>query len=140
MNAKIQEKINAGLTALLSLIAPERAKRAIFLASFFARVKDDGVDVDKETLTKLNKAMVLVKREDALALPVQLNRAIWHGVSSKELCLNELHDQTLTPARLRLICNRVLETMPGWLRYADEAVIREDLVKLFGARAEVLGS
>jgi hypothetical protein len=140
MNAKIQERVRAIGESILSLIVPDRGKRAIFLASFFAQLKDDSLGVDKETLVKLNKAMDLVKREESLGLPVQLNRAIWHGVNSKELRLDDLHEQALTPAKLRLVCNKVLESMPAWLRYGDETVIREDLVKLFGARAEVLAS
>jgi hypothetical protein len=140
MNAKIQERARALGESILSLIVPDRSKRAIFLASFFAQLKDDNASVDKETLVKLNKAMDLVKREDSLGLPVQLNRAIWHGVNSKELRLDELQEGELTSARLRLVCSKVLEAMPKWLRYGDEAVIREDLVKLFGARAGVLAS
>lgn len=125
--------------ALLSLLIPDRGKRMVFLASFFASMKEGG-DVDVETLAKLNRAMSLAKRDDSLGLAVQLNRAIWNGRSSKELCLDGLNQQSMTPARLRLICTNVIQAMPDWLRYGDESVIREDLVKLFATRLQVLES
>jgi len=125
-------------TALLSLLLPNRTKRMLFLTSFFAQIKEGSEGVDAETLAKLNKAMSLVKREDSLNIGIQLNRAIWNGKSSKELCLDELHQRELTPMTLRHICTDVIKAMPGWLRYAPEPAIREDLVKLFGARMKVL--
>lgn len=140
MNAMIREWGKGIGASFLSLIVPDRTKRAIFLTSFFARVKDGEESVDMETLVKLNKAMSLVKRDDALGLAVQLNRAIWHGMSSKELCLDDLYQRELSPARLRLVCNKVMEAMPSWLRYSDESTIRSDLVQLFSTRAKVLAS
>lgn len=134
MNAMLRERLNAFGESILSFVVPDRTKRAIFLASFFAQIKDDSVDVDRQTLVKLNKVMDLVKRDESLGLAIQLNRAIWHGTSSKELRLDELQEP-MTAARLRLVCNKVLETAPGWLRYGKQDEMREDLVKLFGARA-----
>lgn len=134
MNAMIRERLSALGAGILSFVVPDRTKRAIFLASFFAQIKDDAVDVDSQTLVKLNKVMDLAKRDESLGLAVQLNRAIWHGASSKELRLDELQGP-MTPARLRLVCNRVLESAPAWLRYGKNDEMREDLVKLFGARA-----
>lgn len=136
MNAMIRESLSNFGATLLSFVVPDRTKRAIFLASFFAQIKDDDTSVDKQTLEKLNKVMSLVKRNESLGLPIQLNRAIWHGVHSKELRLDELNEP-LTPARLRLVCNRVLESAPAWLRYGKGDEMRDDLVKLFGCRAAV---
>lgn len=119
--------------AIIALI-PARHKRLIFLSSIYARLGDHQ-SVDHETLSKLNRALALGMRDDALVVPVALNRAIWHGLDSKELDLAKLRDEELTKTGLRFACNAIIEKMPACLRYDEESVIREDLQKLFAERS-----
>lgn len=132
MNA-FRNLVKTGGAALVNLL-PARHKRLIFLSSIFARLEDHQV-VDHATLAKLNRALVLGMRDDALVVPVALNRAIWHDLDSKELDLAKLREEEMTKTSLRFVCNAIIEKMPACLKYGDESVIREDLQKLFAERS-----
>jgi hypothetical protein len=73
------------LVDMLDKHLPRRTKRLLFLASFFASVKDEKEpSFDDPALQKLNQLMRLSNTDSALKLPVHLSRVIWRGRTFNE--------------------------------------------------------
>lgn len=131
--------IRRGFSNFLQNHLPNRTKRLVFLASLTARLK--GSDTfDNETLHKLNKVMTLCSTESAMKLPVQLSRAIWRGKTSYEIFNADLHAGALETARIKEMAARAISAMPGWLRYADDSVIEQDVARLLDHGLAVFGA
>lgn len=118
---------------------PDRTKRLIFISSLIANIKTDK-EFDQKTLHKLNMVMQLASNESALKLPVQLSHAIWHGRDTFEKYNSAIPtDHKPEKTTIADINHRILEAMPPWLRYGDDAVIEKDLCLLFNNTQTVLG-
>jgi hypothetical protein len=135
---KVSGAIRASFTSLLKRHLPGRTKRLIFLASFSARLKGSN-NFDSATLKKLNEAMALASSDSSIKLPVHLSRAIWDGKTVFDICDENVCSAPFDTAHVRLLAQRVIDAMPSWLRYGEEAVIKEDISKLLDNRDIVLG-
>ena len=113
---------------------PRRTKRLMFLASFFARVKDGQVEgdptFDDPMLQKLNKLMSLSNSDAALRLPIHLSRAIWRGRTFTDICGTPILDGQITPDLIETASKQIIQAMPVWLRYGRSEDIEKDVKQL----------
>ena len=113
---------------------PRRTKRLMFLASFFARVKDGQVEgepqIDDPVLEKLNHLMQLSSSDSALRLPVHLSRAIWRGKTLTDICGKEILTEQVTPEVIEHAIKQIIMAMPKWLRYGRPEDIEKDVRQL----------
>lgn len=110
---------------------PSHLKRIIFLASITAAAKNVN-ETDDEFIDKLNSLMQLSNTgNNALKLPIYINRLIW---KHKEYIQKDLDTLTCPTSdeEVRLACvDRINQFTPTWLKYADRDTIVGDLNKLF---------
>lgn len=130
--------IRKGVVDLLQEHLPNRTKRLVFLASLAARLKGSET-FDTETLRKLNRVMELGKSDSALKLPYGLSRAIWQGKTSYELLSVDFAEGALNQARKDEMVARIINAMPGWLRYGTNKDIELDVGRLLDNKSLVLG-
>ncbi|MDR3392330.1 MAG: hypothetical protein P4L77_11410 [Sulfuriferula sp.] len=110
---------------------PRRTKRLLFLASFFASVKDEKEpSFDDPALQKLNQLMRLSNTDSALKLPVHLSRVIWRGRTFNEICGDPMLEGQLTPDRLDGAAHSIISFMPKWLQYGRPEDIEKDVKQL----------
>lgn len=137
MNLSIPSLRNWLIQELGGLL-PNRMKRAVFLASFSARVKETQ-ELDNDTLRKLNEIMNIAGREDSLKLPVQLSRVIWDGKIVFSHCQMLKAEGPLQEPTMRDLAVQIKSAVPQWLRYGREGDIEADLVRLMQHKQEVFG-
>ena len=110
---------------------PAHLKRIIFLASITAAAKNVN-ETDDEFIDKLNSLMQLSNTgNNALKLPIFINRLIW---KHKEYIQQDLDALTCPTSddQVRQACvDRINQFTPTWLKYADRDTIVGDLNKLF---------
>lgn len=118
------------ITCVLSKYLPKRTKRLIFIASLTARLK--GMEMlDVILLHKLNKLMNLCNTEAALKLPISLSKAIWHGMTPREIFNQDVNNIcTNDVAAINRMSIHVVSVMPEWLKYADTSVVIKDIKEL----------
>lgn len=92
---------------------PPHGKRLMFLGSLFAVLHP--APLRDEDFAELNQALNLTPRLDAFRLPCYLAERIFNEH------LRGACRETVFPIE------RVLEEMPGWLRYDDREIIKSDL-------------
>lgn len=133
MNRASEAIKEAGVT-LLDRYLPRRTKRLMFLASFFARVKDSQVEgdptFDDPILQKLNKLMSLSNSDAALKLPVHLSKAIWRGRTFTEICGEKILVDQVQPDVLDAAVKQIISAMPKWLKYGRPDDIAKDVKHL----------
>lgn len=133
---RLSNALKLFILGFLSKHLSNRIKRTIFLASFWARVKDDE-QIHPAMLKKLNDVMVLSNTEEALMVPVQLSRVIWNGRTSTEICRTDVLEKVLSEDQIRSAASSVNLTMPTWLKYAEKDKIESDIKTLLGHRSLV---
>lgn len=119
--------------SFLGRYLPRRTKRLMFLASFFARVKEgqgNPPNYDGPILEKLNKLMSLSNSDAALKLPVHLSKAIWHGKTFSEICGEPILVEQITPDLIERASKQIIKAMPQWLRYGRPEDIERDVKQL----------
>lgn len=110
---------------------PSRLKRIVFLASITAAAKDAN-EADDEFIDKLNSLMQLSNTgNDALRLPIYINKLIWKHKEYIQKDLDLLTGPT-SDESIRLACLKHIDQLtPTWLKYADRETMVDDLTKLF---------
>lgn len=133
---------------LLDKLLPNFAKRTILLSSLVGCIVDipRSIDVidDKETISlvnKLNNLFNLSKSTVGLASPMIIHHLVWHGLFKETLIftrtkleitsLADLSKHKLNTVEKRIVANKVLDSIPKWLRYNSRNKIRADLITLF---------
>ena len=133
---------------LLDKLLPNFAKRTILLSSLVGCIMDipKSIDVidDKETISlvnKLNNLFNLSKSTVGLASPMIIHHLVWHGLFKETLIftrtkleitsLADLSKHKLNTVEKRIVANKVLDSIPKWLRYNSRNKMRADLITLF---------
>lgn len=119
--------------SVLARYLPRRTKRLMFLASFFARVKEGQqgtASYDDPMLQKLNKLMSLSNSDAALKLPVHLSKVIWHGKTFSEIVDVPVLQEQITPDLIEQATRQIIAAMPSWLRYGRPEDIAKDVKQL----------
>lgn len=120
---KSRSVVREAFASMLSRTFSDRMKRAILFASLAA--SQDGSRFSKEMIHKLNKVMVLAESDQPLEIPVMLSRVIWSGDRGDQVLYAMTQCKTLDES-----VDRLMESIPSWLRYGNLKGMREDLVKL----------
>lgn len=110
---------------------PSHLKRIIFLASITALAKNLK-EPDDEFIGKLNDLMQLSNTgNNALKLPIYINKLIWSHRECIQEELNVLTSSTCDPQSRQHCVDRINSFTPSWLKYADQDTIIGDLNRLF---------
>lgn len=110
---------------------PAHLKRIIFLASITAAAKNVN-ETDDEFIDKLNSLMQLSNTgNNALKLPIYINRLIWKHKEYIQQDLDALTSPTSDDQVRQACVDRINQFTPTWLKYADRDTIVGDLNKLF---------
>ncbi len=133
---------------LLDKLLPNFAKRTILLSSLVGCIMDipKSIDVidDKEVISlvnKLNNLFHLSKSTVGLASPMIIHHLVWHDLFKETLIftrtkleitsLADLSKHKLNTVEKRIVANKVLDSIPKWLRYNSRNKMRADLITLF---------
>jgi hypothetical protein len=131
---RVTEALREHSVQWLDRYLPRRTKRLMFLASFFARVKDGQVEGEPEigdpVLEKLNSLMQLSNSDSALKLPVHLSKAIWRGKTLTDICGESILADQATPDTIEHAIKQIIVAMPKWLRYGRPEDIEKDVRQL----------
>ena len=99
---------------------------------------------DKEVISlvnKLNNLFHLSKSTVGLASPMIIHHLVWHDLFKETLIftrtkleitsLADLSKHKLNTVEKRIVANKVLDSIPKWLRYNSRNKMRADLITLF---------
>lgn len=132
--SRASEALRQYSVQFLDRYLPRRTKRLMFLASFFARVKDGQVEgepqIDDPVLEKLNRLMQLSKSDSALKLPIHLSKAIWRGKTLTDICGESILADQTSPDMIEHATKQIIMAMPKWLRYGRPEDIEKDVRQL----------
>ena len=130
MNSKTATTDNRFIQYLVNRL-PSHLKRIIFLASITAAAKNVS-ETDEEFIDKLNSLMQLSNTgNNALKLPIYINRLIWKHREYIQKDLDTLVCPTSDDQSKQACVDRIDQLTPTWLKYADRETIVGDLNKLF---------
>lgn len=130
MNSKTATTDNRFIQYLVNRL-PSHLKRIIFLASITAAAKNVS-ETDDEFIDKLNSLMQLSNTgNNALKLPIYINRLIWKHREHIQKDLDTLVCPTSDDQSKQACVDRIDQLTPTWLKYADRETIVGDLNKLF---------
>lgn len=130
MNSKTATTDNRFIQYLVNRL-PSHLKRIIFLASITAAAKNVS-ETDDEFIDKLNSLMQLSNTgNNALKLPIYINRLIWKHREYIQKDLDTLVCPTSDDQSKQACVDRIDQLTPTWLKYADRETIVGDLNKLF---------
>lgn len=130
MNSKTATTDNRFIQYLVNRL-PSHLKRIIFLASITAAAKNVS-ETDNEFIDKLNSLMQLSNTgNNALKLPIYINRLIWKHREYIQKDLDTLVCPTSDDQSKQACVDRIDQLTPTWLKYADRETIVGDLNKLF---------
>lgn len=130
MNSKTATTDNRFIQYLVNRL-PSHLKRIIFLASITAAAKNVS-ETDDEFIDKLNSLMQLSNTgNNALKLPIYINRLIWKHREYIQEDLDTLVCPTSDDQSKQACVDRIDQLTPTWLKYADRETIVGDLNKLF---------
>lgn len=130
MNSKSATTDNRLIQYLVNRL-PSHLKRIIFLASITAAAKNVS-ETDDEFIDKLNSLMQLSNTgNNALKLPIYINRLIWKHREYIQKDLDTLVCPTSDDQSKQACVDRIDQLTPTWLKYADRETIVGDLNKLF---------
>lgn len=130
MNSKTATTDNRFIQYLVNQL-PSHLKRIIFLASITAAAKNVS-ETDDEFIDKLNSLMQLSNTgNNALKLPIYINRLIWKHREYIQKDLDTLVCPTSDDQSKQACVDRIDQLTPTWLKYADRETIVGDLNKLF---------
>jgi hypothetical protein len=130
VNSKTATTDNRFIQYLVNRL-PSHLKRIIFLASITAAAKNVS-ETDEEFIDKLNSLMQLSNTgNNALKLPIYINRLIWKHREYIQKDLDTLVCPTSDDQSKQACVDRIDQLTPTWLKYADRETIVGDLNKLF---------
>lgn len=102
------------------------AKRLLFLGSLYFRlINTKSPDVDE--LNEANRKLQLAYRSSALAFPAALSAFIWRKVNVEEMWL----EYTMDEPYLGNLVDKLVSSVPSWIRYSDLVSVTEDVRKVF---------
>ena len=119
------------LGRILAFPIPNGTKRAIFIVSLYSRIKNlDTFQAD--LIHKLNTALVVSQDEKALEFPLLISKAVWHHKGTCQIFLiNDANEISTTDEKqIENLAFRVLTTVPKWLKYSDDEVMRNDVMQI----------
>lgn len=123
----VKNSIRKVWRAILSYVLPDRTKRLILLASLGYRFREKG-SVSTITIERLNALMKLCHSQDALPLTGKIGKVIWNDTLILDVSQELQQVPAPSPVYLNPIVEKLLSVMPGWLRYSDEEVIKDELM------------
>lgn len=132
----LMARIKGRVTTLLGHKLSGRAKRQFVLASLFGRLSDDKDKIDIGIATKLNQVMSLTasdQQSGALMIPIRLSRVMWKD-GDETL---ELDPETLDTVEVRKTAAKIVDTIPGWLRYCDVDGMCSDVEELLRCKKRI---
>lgn len=130
--------IAAGMVHFVVKRLPDRAKRAIFVASLSANVKRTS-ELDETTLKKLNELMGLCRNVDSLRIPAPVSKVIWDGRIVFDVSRVFTETAQVSDGDISLIISVIKNQIPDWLRYGEKD-IDQDLKTLIEHRREVFSN
>jgi hypothetical protein len=108
-----------------------KTKRLVFMASLTAILKGTN-HFDNETLKKMNSVMSLCDSEQAMKLPIHLSKVIWRGKNADEFLKINV---AMSSTTMHELANRIIKSMPAWLRYGEDDTIEADVACIFDNRS-----
>ncbi len=148
MNVSLKQEsaggfLNRLVLFLLVHMTNAHGKRILFLASLYYRiVRLD--EMREEALGKLNALMNLAKSDKALRMPWAVRDIVWSNGDSLSNLINaemEVTDPTARDAKIRSLCEQLVDGATPGLRYADSPTMISDvhdmLTKVFGDRTDI---
>lgn len=131
------ERYKTKILRLLTPGIPRRFKRLIFVASFWACIKNTK-HPDTKTLDKINRILNLAHHEEAIAFPMYIQNWIWSRhqkdpyirLSERTIRLSELLSTKLKETDYQDITRYAMRICPSWIVYGSEDMIRLDLEKV----------
>jgi len=107
----------------------KHAQRIFFLASLGGQFNHYATQ-RRMAMAKLNEAMQLSFREDAMKLPMYLSQRVWGRTGLGNVLTEESLQQAETDGDLRELAAKVVDISPTWAHYAPRDEMVDDVVEL----------
>lgn len=120
---------------LIGALMPDHSKRMLMLTSLHMQLVQEGI-FREDALDRLNRAMDLTGREDALLFPAHVYRSIWEHTALKE-SLHSVEGFDFSHSCLpfeeakKLAEEITAHAIPTWLKYGLNADMVNDIIRLF---------
>lgn len=111
--------------ALFLRCVSKHAKHIFFIASLHGQFNEYARH-HRMAMSKLNQAMRLAHREEALSLPVAMRNKIWKGTGLEDVLTEQAVANAATAGEVRRLAVGVLRVAPEWARYGRlEEMVRD---------------
>lgn len=118
-------------TTFLFKRVSKHAQRIFFLASLGGQFNHYAKQ-RRMAMEKLNEAMRLAKREDAMKLPIFLAQRVWGRTRVEDILTEDAIQAASTPAAMQALAHQVVEHSPAWAHYAPVEEMVGDVVEFLG--------
>lgn len=145
---KDQHSKESLIVRLIGKMLPDHMKRAIFVSTFVAHIKDCK-NPDKELMNKINTLLNLTQDDITLFAPMKMHSRIWDKVELKEIFIgkniqiddiHQIAEYKFIKNQVRLVSEELVKKTPRWLRYSSNTQMRSDLMKIFNNMENLLQS
>lgn len=107
----------------------KHAQRIFFLASLGGQFNHYATQ-RRMAMVKLNEAMQLSYREDAIKLPMYLSQRVWGRTGLEDILTEEALEAATSPADMENLAGRVVDISPTWAHYAPREEMIGDVMEL----------
>lgn len=109
--------------ALLLKCVSKHARHVFFIASLHSQFSEYA-NHRRMALSKLNEAMRLAHREEALSFPEAMRGRVWDGTGLEEILTEQAVVKAANDEAVTLLARKVVDISPRWSRYGklDEMI------------------
>lgn len=122
---------------MLFKCSSKHAKHVFFIASLVGQFNHYAKH-RQMAVQKLNAAMQLAFREDAMGLPMAMGSKVWGGTGLDKVLTETTLAQARTEEDLRSLAESVMNIKPSWARYATSDKMMEDLLDLLRSQRQLV--
>jgi hypothetical protein len=107
----------------------KHAQRIFFLASLGGQFNHYATQ-RRMAMVKLNEAMQLSYREDAIKLPMYLSQRVWGGTGLEDILTEESLESASRQGKLEVLAGQVVDVARDWAHYASRDEMIGDVTEL----------
>lgn len=116
-------------TMLLFKCVSKHAQHVFYIASL-AEQFNHYSRFRRAAMDKLNEAMKLAYRPEAIQLPIALSDRVWGKAGLREVISDDALLRAKTEDELRALAQKVIAMTPHWALYAPDDEMKEDVINL----------
>lgn len=106
----------------------KHAQRIFYLASLGGQFNHYAIQ-RRMAMVKLNEAMQLSYREDAIKLPMYLSQRVWGGTGLEDILTEESLEHASRRGELSLLASQVVDISRDWAHYAPREEMINDVTE-----------